>query len=92
MDAIVTWAIIALFYAPLHFAIPLLIVFFRATPSEEARRADLMRTAWDCAGSMTLAFTLVIWLARERLGFAMTILLASMAVPYVRLLLRRRPA
>lgn len=95
MDQLLTWLIIAAFYAPLHFAIPMLVVFFRDADAAPHRRADLIRTAVDCALSMTLAFVLVIWLARDHIGLAMAVLLVSMALPYLGLLIRRpgaRPA
>jgi len=89
MDEWLTWLIIALFYAPLHFAIPMLVVLFRDADAAPRRRADLIRTAADCALSMGVAFALVIWLARDHIGLAMAVLLGSMALPYVRLLIRR---
>ena len=91
MDMNLTWLIIALFYAPLHYAIPLLVVLLRGAVSPAARRAALLGTAADCTVSMLLAFALVVWLAEERWSLAMGVLSASMAVPYVRLLVVRRP-
>ena len=86
MDAL-TWVIIAAFYAPLHYLVPLLVTVFRS--SDRERRAHLRRTAIDCTLSMALGFVLVIWLARDRLQLAMLILFVSMLLPYVRLLLAR---
>ncbi len=89
MDTLVTWLIIALFYAPLHFLVPLLVVFLAAGEPPAALRRRLIATAIDCALSMALAFTLVIWLAGERMALAMSILLLSMATPYLRIGLHR---
>jgi hypothetical protein len=91
MDELITWVIIGLFYAPLHFAVPVLIVFVRET-SADRRRDAIRRTLLDCTFSMTLAFALVIWLASDHLALAMGILLLSMASPYLRLLLHKAPA
>lgn len=86
MDTL-TWVIIAAFYAPLHYLVPLLITFFRSTDRE--RRERLRNTALDCTLSMSLGFILVIWLAQDRLQLAMGILFLSMLFPYLRLLLVR---
>ncbi|RMG32951.1 MAG: hypothetical protein D6720_12400 [Gammaproteobacteria bacterium] len=83
MDAL-TWVIVAAFYAPLHYLVPLLITAFRS--SDRERTARLRRTAIDCTLSMFVGFVLVIWLAQDRLQLAMSILFVSMLVPYARLL------
>ncbi len=86
MDAL-TWIIVAAFYAPLHYLVPLLVAAFRS--SDRQRKAQLRRTAIDCTISMSLGFLLVIWLAQDRLQLAMLILFVSMLLPYLRLLLAR---
>jgi hypothetical protein len=91
MDELITWAIIGLFYAPLHFAVPVLVALLRER-SAALRREAIRRTLIDCTISMSIAFALVIWLAREHLALAMGILLLSMATPYLRLLLPKAPA
>jgi hypothetical protein len=88
MDTLIVWAIIALFYAPLHYLLPLLLVFFRYSDNEALRNQRLKTTAIDCTLSMVVSFTLVIFLAQEQLMTAMFILLGSMSLPYLRLLLR----
>lgn len=85
MDHLVTWLIVALFYAPLHYLIPLLVAVMRS-PDAAGRKLAIRGALIDCSLSMGLAFTLVIWLAREHLTLAMGILLLSMAAPYVRVL------
>jgi hypothetical protein len=85
-----TWIIIALFYAPLHFLVPILVVSFRA-PDAEHRRKAIIAAAVDCAVSMTIAFALAIWLAADHLQWAVAILLLFMLLPYLRAL-RPMPA
>ena len=85
-----TWAIIALFYAPLHFLIPILVVSFRA-PDADRRRRGIIAAAIDCGLSMAIAFALAIWLAADHLDWAVGILLLFMLLPYLRAL-RPMPA
>ncbi len=91
MDTVIVWIIIVLFYAPLHYLAPLLVVFLRDADQDESRRKDLTTTAIDCTLSMVIAFALVIALADRNMQTAMLILLGSMFLPYLRLLLTRRP-
>jgi hypothetical protein len=85
MDSLLTWFIIALFYAPLHYLMPALVVVMRST--EQERRPNLMRALLDCTLSMLLTFAVVIWLVSgERITAAMLVLLLSMALPYIRIL------
>lgn len=91
MDTLIVWAIIALFYAPLHYLVPMLIVFLRHADDPVQRRAQLIATAIDCTFSMAIAFSLVIFLLGEEMSLVMLVLLVSLFVPYVRLLFNRRP-
>jgi len=89
MNEPVTWLIIALFYAPLHYLPPALIVFMGSEGGE--RRARLTRTLVDCSVSMVASLGTVIWLVGNgHMAPAMGIMLLSMGLPYVRLLLHRR--
>lgn len=89
MDNAIVWGIIALFYAPLHFLLPVLLVLLRS--EERARRPALIRTLIDCSLSMAASFALVIWLvSREQITRAMALLLCSMALPYIRILMGRQ--
>lgn len=90
MDAFVTWLIIAIFYAPLHYLIPIVIVFFQNVSDPALRKRRMITTAIDCTLSMTVAFALVIWLSGNRLQAAMLILMLSMSLPYLRIWLQRR--
>jgi len=92
MDTTVVWLIIALFYAPLHYLLPLLVVVMTGREEGEARRRRLVATAIDCTLSMAAAFAVVIWLAADRLQLAMVVLLLSMATPYLRIWLHHRAA
>lgn len=92
MDATVVWLIVALFYAPLHYLLPVLVVLMTGSEEGEARRRRLIATAIDCTASMLLAFAVVIWLAGDRLQVAMLVLLLSMAAPYLRIWLHHRAA
>jgi hypothetical protein len=90
MDATIVWLIVALFYAPLHYLLPLLVVVMTGREDGAARRQRLIATAIDCTLSMAIAFAVVIWLAGDRLQVAMFVLLLSMATPYVRIWLHHR--
>ena len=92
MDAAVVWLIIALFYAPLHYLLPMLVVVMTGSEEGEARKRRLVATAIDCTLSMLIAFVVVIWLAGDQLQIAMFVLLLSMATPYLRIWLHRRAA
>ena len=92
MDATVVWLIIALFYAPLHYLLPMLVVVMTGSEEGEARKRRLVATAIDCTLSMLIAFVVVIWLAGDRLQIAMFVLLLSMATPYLRIWLHHRAA
>ena len=92
MDSFITWLIIAIFYAPLHYLIPIVIVFFQNVSYTDLRKRRMITTAMDCTLSMTVAFALVIWLSGNRLQAAMLILMISMSIPYLRIWLQRRKA
>lgn len=89
MNDPLTWVIITLFYAPLHYLPPALIVFIGSEGRD--RRSRLTWTLLDCSLSMVMSLATVIWLAgRGQLAPAMGVMLLSMGLPYVRLLLHRR--
>ncbi len=90
MNDPITWLIIAAFYAPLHFLVPLLTVALSAPDAKARRRGLRIATSW-AALSMLIAFALVIWLARAQLSLAMAVLFLSMLAPFLKVLwLRRR--
>lgn len=88
MTEAITWIIIALFYAPIHYLLPVLVTLMRS--SENARRTAVIGTLLDCTLSMVFSFTLATWLiSKDRVTAAMAVLLVSMALPYIRVLARR---
>lgn len=84
-----TWIIIALFYAPLHYLGPVLLVFVR---SDAVHRRHVLRTALrDCTVTMVISFSLAIWLVnRDSITPAMLILLVSLMLPYAHVLWQQR--
>jgi hypothetical protein len=81
----------AAFYAPLHFLLPVLVLFITGSESEPVRRRLIRGALVDSAISMAVAFVVVIVLVQ--LGWmtvAMLILLLSMSVPFVRIWRHRR--
>jgi hypothetical protein len=92
VDTWLVWLIIALFYAPLHYLLPLLVVVLTGSEEGAARKQRLVATAIDCTLSMAIAFAIVLLLAAERLQLAMFVLLASMVAPYLRIWLHARRA
>jgi hypothetical protein len=89
MNEAIVWLIIAAFYAPLHFMGPIGVVILITTDSA-ARQRLLRYMLIDCCLTMLIAFVLAIWLAEDRLGSAMVILLTSMLAPYLLLIIHRQ--
>ncbi len=91
MDDVIVWLIIAAFYAPLHFLLPVLLLFVTGHESEATRRRLIRGALLDAALSMAVAFALAITLATHgRLSLAMLILLLSMTYPLLRIWRHRR--
>lgn len=91
LDDITAWIIIIGFYAPLHFMLPVLILFITGTESEALRRTLMRRALTDSAISMAAAFVIAILLAREGLmTWAMLVLLVSMPTPFIRIIQHRK--
>ncbi|MCU7960719.1 MAG: hypothetical protein KZQ58_12150 [gamma proteobacterium symbiont of Bathyaustriella thionipta] len=88
MDDFIVWLIIALFYAPLHYLGPILLLAMRT--DEAQRRSAINKTILDCSLSMLVSFGLLVWLASDYLLLAMVLLLCSMFVPYIRVFLQSR--
>ena len=87
-----TWLIIAVFYAPLHFVLPTLFVLLTGEEDEEGRRRLRRRTHVDCAVTMLVALPGCYALAQWSVTLAMLVLFLSMFVPYPLLAWRRRRA
>lgn len=91
MNDLVVWLIIVAFYAPLHYLLPMLVLFITGTESEEVRRDLIRRALIDSTVSMVTAFAVVIYLVgQERMSAAMLILLSSMLYPFIGIWRHRR--
>ncbi|MGB5453090.1 MAG: hypothetical protein WBM71_00010 [Sedimenticolaceae bacterium] len=91
MDEIIVWAVIIAFYAPLHYLLPVLILFITGTEPEKARKDLIRRALIDSTLSMVTAFVVVIYfVGQEMMSAAMLILLASMFYPFIRIWRHRR--
>lgn len=82
MDNLIVWIIIAAFYAPLHYLVPVLLVLFKS--DENNRKSHLTHSLIDSTLSMALAFGLVFYLGTDNIMQAMIILLVAMFFPYIR--------
>ena len=91
MDDVIVWLIIIGFYAPLHFLMPVLVLFITGQESEETRRRLIRNSLIDSSLSMVVAFVVVITLAyRGEMSVAMLVMLLSMGFPFLRIWLHRR--
>lgn len=91
MDDIVVWIIIAGFYAPLHFLIPVLVLFTTGRESDAVRRRLIRRAVIDSTLSMIAAFTAAIALIGQGwISIAMLTLLLSMLYPFIGIWRHRR--
>lgn len=91
MNEVTTWIIVIAFYAPLHYMIPLLVLFITGNESNDVRKQLIRRALIDSTLSMFLAFALAIMLVKmEMMIWAMLILLISMPTPFIRILQHRR--
>lgn len=89
-DAIV-WLIIAAFYAPLHYLLPVLVLFITGNESADVRKRLVRSALIDATLSMAVAFAVAIYLAgRQQISTAMLVLLLAMGFPFVRLWRHRR--
>jgi hypothetical protein len=91
MDDFVVWLIIAAFYAPLHFLLPVLVLFITGNETDAVRSRLIRRALLDSALSMAAAFVVVIALVRQGwMSVAMGVLLVSMTLPFLRIWRHRR--
>lgn len=91
MDDPITWIIIIGFYAPLHYLLPLLVLFLTGSEPPPVRRRMMRSVLIYSSLSLVLAFAVVIALAQQgRILPAMLLLMLSMAVPFIGLWRRRR--
>jgi hypothetical protein len=91
MNDTIVWIIIIAFYAPLHFGLPVLILFITGSESESVRKALIRRALIDSTLSLLLAFIIAIILVKLNLMiWAMLTLFISMFVPFIRILRQRK--
>jgi len=91
MDDFIAWVIIAAFYAPLHYLLPVLVLFITGREPEAVRRRLIRGAVLDSTLSMLAAFAVVIALVRYGwMSAAMSVLLLSMGAPFVRIWRHRR--
>lgn len=91
MNDPIIWIIIFVFYAPLHFMLPVLFLFIVGHESDTDRKVLIRNALIDAALSMVVAFTLAILLVYyEQVAFGMVILVLFMSAPFVRIIRNRR--
>lgn len=91
MEDTVVWLIIAAFYAPLHFLLPVLVLFITGSESAEARKRLIRGALVDATLSMAVAFAAVIYLVQQKhISAAMIVLFLSMGFPFIRIWRHRR--
>lgn len=91
MDEFVVWIIIIGFFAPLHFLLPVVVLFVSGQESEQARRRLIRRALIDSALSLVIAFAIVIFLVQQgHMLLAMVILLLAMGAPFIRIWTHRQ--
>lgn len=91
MDDPIVWIIIIAFYAPLHYLLPVLILFITGNEPEEDRKRLIRSALIDSTISMVVAFVVVIVLANNGwVSIAMLPLMASMFYPLLRILRFRK--
>jgi len=91
MDNLIVWLIIIAFYAPLHYLLPVLVLFITGREPEVVRQRLIRRAIIDSTLSLVGAFAVVIYLAeRQMMSTAMLILLLSMLYPFIGIWRHRR--
>lgn len=91
MDDFIVWIIIIAFYAPLHYLLPVLILFITGKEPESRRKSLIRGAVVDSTVSMVIAFGVVIALVTSGwISVAMLVLLVSMFYPFLRILRHRK--
>jgi len=91
VDNLVVWLIIIAFYAPLHYLLPVLVLFIAGTEPEVTRARLIRRALIDSTLSMIGAFAVAIYLVeREAISVAMLVLMLSMLYPFIGIWRHRR--
>ncbi len=91
MNDPIIWIIIVVFYAPLHFMLPVLFLFIVGNEAEVVRRQLIRNALIDAALSMIIAFIIAIVLVNfDNVALAMITLMLFMLVPFIRIVRRRQ--
>lgn len=91
MDDLVVWIIIIAFYAPLHYLLPVLILFITGNEPEDVRKGLIKGALIDSSWSMILAFVVAIVMVQVgSMSLAMLVLFLSMFLPFVRIFRHRK--
>lgn len=91
MNDPIVWIIIVVFYAPLHFMLPVLFLFIVGDEAEEVRRQLIRDALIDAALSMVIAFIVAIALVNfDHVALAMITLMLFMLVPFIRIVRHRQ--
>ncbi len=91
MNDTIIWIIIAVFYAPLHFMLPVLFLFIVGDEPEDVRKRLIRGVIIDAAVSMLVAFAIAITLAMyDMLALAIVTLVLFMVTPFIRVIRYRR--
>ena len=91
MDDAIVWIIIIAFYAPLHYLLPVLILFITGNEPEDQRKRLIKGALFDSTLSMVLAFGIVIALVNTGwISIGMLVLLISMFYPFLRIFRHRK--
>jgi len=91
MNDPVIWIIIIIFYAPLHFMLPVLFLFIVGNETETVRKQLIRKALIDAALSMMVAFAVAIVLVNyDLIAMAMVVLIIFMLIPFIRILMNRQ--
>jgi len=90
MNDIDVWLIGALFYAPIHYLGPLLVIVLNASADDPLFAARIKLTVVECTLTMVAAFGLAALLFRNHPGVTTLVLASAMAVPYLHLWVARQ--
>ena len=91
MNDPIIWIIIVVFYAPLHFMLPLLFLFIVGDEAEVVRRQLIRNALIDAALSLIIAFIIdIVLVIFDHVALAIITLMLFMLVPFIRIVRRRQ--
>lgn len=87
----IVWIIMLGFYAPMHFMLPMLILFVTGNETPDQRKQLIRQAAIDAGLSMAVAFVLAATLVYlDQFMIAMAVLFVAMFVPLLRIFIHRK--